>query len=116
MEQITIQKPGQRQLSCSKLETELRLMEELDKAAKELEREIRDQHEVLQEIAEMIHGQGIVVDSIVQKTDSIKVKIGNGAAATKVASKYRSKSRRLKSILIGAAACIVAVIVIIIIV
>jgi len=96
-------------------EQSIELMEEREKAVRQLEADITDVNQIFKDLASMVHDQGEIVDSIEENVESASISISAGNEQLRQAERYQNKARRRK-LCLGATGLIVLIILIIIII
>jgi len=96
-------------------EASIELLQEREKAVRQLEADITDVNQIFKDLAAMVHDQGELVDSIEENVESAAISITAGNEQLRQAERYQSKARRRK-VCLGATGLVVLIILIIIII
>jgi len=108
---------GQKQQSGLQIsensEYELEMVREREQAIRKLEADIVDVNQIFKDLGAMVHEQGDMIDSIEANVDTAAVSVEQGNEQLRQASKYQSKSRKKKCILLIICLVILAIIAIV---
>jgi len=80
-------------------EHNLSVMQDREKAVRQLEADIGDVNQIFKDLAAMVHDQGELVDSIEANVESSAVHVEEGADQLRQAERYQNKARRKKMLL-----------------
>jgi len=97
-------------------EQSIELLEEREKAVRQLEADITDVNQIFKDLAAMVHDQGELVDSIEENVESASISITAGNEQLRQAERYQNKARRKKVCLVGSGLIVIIILIIIIIV
>lgn len=95
-------------------ERQLELLQEREKAVRQLEADIGDVNQIFKDLAAMVHDQGEIIDSIEANVESSAIRVGEGVEQLRQAERYQNKARR-KKLLLALIGLIILIILIIII-
>lgn len=77
-------------------EASIELLQEREKAVRQLEADITDVNQIFKDLAAMVHDQGELVDSIEENVESAAISITAGNEQLRQAERYQVQSRRRK--------------------
>ncbi|XP_023325653.1 syntaxin-12 [Eurytemora carolleeae] len=95
-------------------EQNVEMLQERERAVRQLEADIGDVNQIFKDLAAMVHDQGELVDSIEANVESSSVRVEEGTQQLLQAERYQNKARRKKMILalIGIIILIILIIII----
>ncbi|XP_066250505.1 syntaxin-7 [Euwallacea similis] len=112
---IELQDGAGRQQAQVQEEADLRQLQEQELAVRQLESDISDVNQIFKELGQLVHEQGVEIDSIEASVESTADYVRQGAQQLREASTYKDRIRKKKLLIAGIGALILAVIIIIII-
>jgi len=95
-------------------EQNIELLQERERAVRQLEADIGDVNQIFKDLAAMVHDQGELIDSIEANVETSSVRVEEGVEQLRQAERYQNKARR-KKMLLALIGLIILVILIIII-
>eukprot|EP00088_Acartia_fossae_P039131 TRINITY_DN4071_c1_g1_i1.p1 TRINITY_DN4071_c1_g1~~TRINITY_DN4071_c1_g1_i1.p1 ORF type:complete len:274 (+),score=56.36 TRINITY_DN4071_c1_g1_i1:90-911(+) len=97
-------------------EQNIELLEEREKAVRQLEADITDVNQIFKDLASMVHDQGELVDSIEENVETAAISITAGNEQLRQAERYQNKARRRKVCLVVTGLILLIILIIIIVV
>jgi syntaxin 7 len=95
-------------------EQNVEMLQERERAVRQLEADIGDVNQIFKDLAAMVHDQGELVDSIEANVESSSVRVEEGTQQLLQAERYQNKARRKKMILALIGLIILVILIIII--
>jgi len=95
-------------------EQNIELLQERERAVRQLEADIGDVNQIFKDLAAMVHDQGGLIDSIEANVETASIHVEEGAEQLRQAERYQNKARRKKMILALIGLIILVILIIII--
>lgn len=96
-------------------EQNIQRLEQRELAVRQLEADIMDVNQIFKDLANLVHDQGEIVDSIESNVETSAIRVNEGTDQLMQAERYQNKSRKKKMIFMIIGVVVLAIIIIIIV-
>lgn len=97
---VSFDRGGMQQSVQMEEDVDLQIIQEREKAIRQLESDIMDVNQIFKDLGMLVHEQGEMVDSIEANVQSAEISVESGTQELQKAREYQTKARRKKCIIL----------------